>query len=80
MDIIVKMQEFNTLIDRKNKGEIFLNDPEIPNEEKIKHIDTYLKLQNNIVELQAVINDLGYQITATDLWFGIGRVKEERCC
>lgn len=74
-DIIVKMQEYNTLIERRNKGEKFLDNPSISIQEKMKHVDRFINLLKQISELQETINTMGYRITDNDLLYGIGKPK-----
>lgn len=74
MNIIEKMQEFNKLIERKNKGEEYLNSS-APTEEKAKHIESFIELINKIDVLEYEIRELGYNVTKGDILHGIGNSK-----
>jgi hypothetical protein len=71
VNIIEKMQEFNKLIERKNKGEEYLNGSATV-EEKAKHIEAFIELIGKIDALEYEIRELGYNITKGDILHGIG--------
>jgi hypothetical protein len=71
MGLVAKIQEFNNLIDRKNKGEKFLDDLNVPLEEKEKHIDLFKDLLDEINKTEIELNELDFKTTENDYLHGI---------
>jgi hypothetical protein len=72
MGIVQKVQEYNQLVNRKNKGMKYLDDPQIPNETKDKFADAFRNIVDRLLVLQEELRELGFEITCNDFLYGIG--------
>lgn len=69
MGLISKIQEFNNLVDRINKGGKYLDSGKA----NIKEIELFNGLVNRANELYAELKEMGYKLTSEECFYGIGR-------
>lgn len=73
MSIASKIQEFNKIFDRIEKGSKFLDDPQIPLDKKEKHLETFQNLLSEFCIIGKQLENAGFKLTDHDYQHGIGR-------
>ena len=71
MDIISKVLEFNTLVERKLKAEKLFDLPTITDLDRDKWFPGLIEICNGIVEIAKELKVLGYEVKDEDFWQGI---------
>jgi hypothetical protein len=63
-------RKFNELLIRRDRGEIFLDNPNIPLEQKEKWADTFKDILRQMNELAAAIEATGHKLTDEEVLEG----------
>lgn len=69
--IRVRISEFDGLVTRKNKAEIWFEDPKVTDEQRELYFPELLNICNRLKAISKELKKLGYEVQPEAFWLGI---------